>query len=72
MDAPQPRLTLTLREMAQALNLSEETVRRKCQIGSIPGAFRTRGKTGHWRANRRVFEEWVARLCPFQRIRVRK
>lgn len=63
-ETPTAARVLTVAQMAAALQCSEATVRRKCQAGAIPGAHRTKKKTGHWRAHRAVFELWIDRGCP--------
>jgi excisionase family DNA binding protein len=49
---------LTVREFAQAVRLSEETIRRRCERGEIRGAFRV--ATGPWRIPRNTLEQLVA------------
>lgn len=45
----------SLEWLARRLNKSTRTVRRYCEIGLVPGAYRTKGGTGgkgHWRVKR--------------------
>jgi excisionase family DNA binding protein len=49
-------------EVAALLGISRWTVQRYAKDGSIPGAFRVRGR-GHWKFRREVIEEWWAKEC---------
>ena len=40
---------LTLGELADYLRVSTETAAALCRSGQVPGAYRTSGRTGHWR-----------------------
>jgi excisionase family DNA binding protein len=53
------RKTLSIAEVAQALNLDTETVRRDARSGAIPGGFQ-RKPGGQWRLKRSILEAWWA------------
>lgn len=54
------RKTLSLREVARALGLDTETIRRDARTGIIPGGFQ-RKPGGQWRFKRKDLEEWWAK-----------
>jgi excisionase family DNA binding protein len=43
----------TTSEVAKKLGLSDQTIRRMCEKGKFPGAYKTDG--GHWRIPREIF-----------------
>ncbi|KYD31053.1 MULTISPECIES: helix-turn-helix domain-containing protein [Bacillaceae] len=43
----------TTSEVAKKLGLSDQTIRRMCEKGKFPGAYKTDG--GHWRIPRKIF-----------------
>lgn len=51
------RKTLSLAEVAEALGLDTETVRRDARTGAIPGGFQ-RKPGGQWRFRRSILEAW--------------
>lgn len=51
------RKTLSLAEVAEALGLDTETVRRDARTGVIPGGFQ-RKPGGQWRFRRSILEAW--------------
>jgi excisionase family DNA binding protein len=54
------RKTLSIAEVAEALGLDTETVRRDARSGAIPGGFQ-RKPGGQWRFRRSILEEWWAK-----------
>lgn len=54
------RKTLSIAEVAKALDLDTETVRRDAISGAIPGAFQ-RKPGGQWRFKRSILEQWWAK-----------
>jgi excisionase family DNA binding protein len=55
------RKTLSIKEVAKALGLDTETVRRDARTGVIPGGFQ-RKPGGQWRFKRKELEEWWQKL----------
>jgi excisionase family DNA binding protein len=51
------RKTLSIAELAEALGLDTETVRRDARSGAIPGGFQ-RKPGGQWRFRRSIVEAW--------------
>jgi excisionase family DNA binding protein len=54
------RKTLSITEVAEALGLDHETVRRDARTGAIPGGFQ-RKPGGQWRFKRSILEAWWAK-----------
>lgn len=54
-----PDAPLTLDEAAAAAGMSRRLLYDWCRMGHIPGAYRTRGKSGHWRLRRSDFLVWL-------------
>lgn len=59
--APKRIELMTKKEVAHFLQLSERTVYRKCQEGSLPAPVKI-GPASRWR--RYELEEWVENGCP--------
>ena len=53
-----------LRTIARCLKVSERTVRRWCEDGNVPGAYRTKG--GHWRLRKGKIDFGNPRLGTFE------
>ena len=51
------RKTLSIAELAEALGLDTETVRRDARSGAIPGGFQSK-PGGQWRFRRSIVEAW--------------
>lgn len=54
-EAPQARTVYTTTAAGQVLGYSDEHIRRLCEAGQFPGAFR-RGASGHWRVPESAIE----------------
>ena len=54
------RKTVSIAEVAKALDCDTETVRRDAISGALPGAFQ-RKPGGQWRFKRDILEEWWAK-----------
>jgi len=62
-------LLLTRAQVAKLLNVSEPTVKRATQAGTIPGVCYPFGSK-LVRYSRLVIEDWIARGCPPVKVRV--
>jgi len=51
------RKTVSIKEVAEALGLDTETIRRDARSGAIPGGFQ-RKPGGQWRFRRSIVEAW--------------
>jgi excisionase family DNA binding protein len=54
------RKTLSVAEVAEALGIDKQTVRRDARTGAIPGGFQ-RKPWGQWRFKRDILEDWWAK-----------
>lgn len=53
------RKSVSISELAEALGVDSETVRRELKDGTIPGGFQ-RKSGGAWRIRRSTIEKWWA------------